>query len=205
MKQIKAIQTSYKGYLFRSRLEARWAVFFDALGVEWEYEPEGYNLGDLGWYLPDFLIPLRSGIRLFVEVKPKGVSFDAKYNAFEKAICDKPVISAIVNGDPRWFFQDSYVEGKGSLGGFLCYGCGNILKSTSWDIWKDRPQLQWYCFICDMDKPTNSVFDNNICIENYKGDNYIENGSNINLVGELCLSAANKARSARFEHGETPL
>jgi hypothetical protein len=25
----KAIETHYKGYRFRSRLEARWAVFFD--------------------------------------------------------------------------------------------------------------------------------------------------------------------------------
>ena len=33
--RIKAIETSYKGYLFRSRLEARWAVFFDALGLVW--------------------------------------------------------------------------------------------------------------------------------------------------------------------------
>lgn len=39
---IKAIETSYKGYRFRSRLEARWAVFFDALGVSWKYEDQGY-------------------------------------------------------------------------------------------------------------------------------------------------------------------
>lgn len=31
MEQFTAIQTEYNGYLFRSRLEARWAVFFDAL------------------------------------------------------------------------------------------------------------------------------------------------------------------------------
>jgi hypothetical protein len=43
---IKAIETRYKGYRFRSRLEARWAVFFDALGVEWEYEKEGFDLGE---------------------------------------------------------------------------------------------------------------------------------------------------------------
>ncbi len=30
MQSIKAIQTKYRGYHFRSRLEARWAVFFDA-------------------------------------------------------------------------------------------------------------------------------------------------------------------------------
>jgi hypothetical protein len=32
---IHAIETEYKGNLFRSRLESRWAVFFDELRV-WE-------------------------------------------------------------------------------------------------------------------------------------------------------------------------
>lgn len=53
---MKAIETEYKGYRFRSRLEARWAVFFDACGVKWEYEPEGFDLGDGLYYLPDFLL-----------------------------------------------------------------------------------------------------------------------------------------------------
>ena len=43
MSQIKAIETMYKGYHFRSRLEARWAVFFDTLGIPWKYENEGYE------------------------------------------------------------------------------------------------------------------------------------------------------------------
>ena len=34
---MKPIETEYKGYRFRSRLEARWAVFFDALNIKWEY------------------------------------------------------------------------------------------------------------------------------------------------------------------------
>lgn len=54
---IKAIDTLYKGNYFRSRTEARWAVYFDALGVRWEYEKEGYNLGDGIYYLPDFWFP----------------------------------------------------------------------------------------------------------------------------------------------------
>ena len=28
----------------RSRLEARWAVFFDTAGIAWQYEPEGFDL-----------------------------------------------------------------------------------------------------------------------------------------------------------------
>lgn len=66
---IKPIETIYKGYRFRSRLEARWAVFFDALGIEWKYENEGYDLGELGWYLPDFEIETESFGKWFVEIK----------------------------------------------------------------------------------------------------------------------------------------
>ena len=51
---MKAIETEYNGHRFRSRLEARWAVFFDACGVKWEYEPEGFDLYNGDHYLPDF-------------------------------------------------------------------------------------------------------------------------------------------------------
>jgi len=49
---IGAIETRYSGYRFRSRLEARWATFFDHLGCEWEYEKEGYVLPNGDRYLP---------------------------------------------------------------------------------------------------------------------------------------------------------
>lgn len=70
---VQAIQTEYAGYRFRSRLEARWAVFFETLNLDWQYEPEGFklNLEDGGYtrrYLPDFLI--RQGdTQIWVEVK----------------------------------------------------------------------------------------------------------------------------------------
>jgi hypothetical protein len=67
---MKAIETRYNGHRFRSRLEARWAVFFDRLGVEWEYEPEGFELKDGTKYLPDFYLPKFEG-GCWVEVKPK--------------------------------------------------------------------------------------------------------------------------------------
>lgn len=56
MSQIRPIETVYNGYRFRSRLEARWAVFFDALGVKYEYEPEGFELPSGKKYLPDFRV-----------------------------------------------------------------------------------------------------------------------------------------------------
>ena len=66
MSEIKAIETYYKGYRFRSRLEARWAVFFDAAGIKYEYEPEGFDLDGV-WYLPDFYLPW---FKCYVEIKP---------------------------------------------------------------------------------------------------------------------------------------
>jgi hypothetical protein len=65
--EFKALETNYHGYRFRSWLEARWAVFFDHLGIDFLYEPEGYLLEGKG-YLPDFYLPRQN---CFVEIKPK--------------------------------------------------------------------------------------------------------------------------------------
>lgn len=86
MNELKAIQTEYKGYRFRSRLEARWAVFFDTLGVKWEYEPESYDLGNGVYYLPDYLlhdVTVNHGLfqrhcDIYVEVKGVMTDEDAR-------------------------------------------------------------------------------------------------------------------------------
>lgn len=58
-----AVQTTYDGITYRSRLEARWAAFFWRIGWATTYEPF-----DGDGYLPDFLI---HGARpLLIEVKP---------------------------------------------------------------------------------------------------------------------------------------
>lgn len=59
------LETPYHGCQFRSRTEARWAVFFDSLSIPWEYEKEGYDLDGV-WYLPDFWLPRQ---RCWFEVK----------------------------------------------------------------------------------------------------------------------------------------
>jgi len=71
--QIRAIETQYAGCRFRSRLEARWAVFFDHMGIRWEYEPQGFevtwrlsNYDETFRYLPDFWLPDHG---LWAEVK----------------------------------------------------------------------------------------------------------------------------------------
>jgi hypothetical protein len=62
---IKAIPTSYKGVNFRSRLEARWAAFFDLCNWPWAYEAVDLN----GW-IPDFILGQNLDSGIPVEVKP---------------------------------------------------------------------------------------------------------------------------------------
>jgi hypothetical protein len=70
----RSIPTRYRGVRFRSKLEADWAITFDVLGVEWEYEREGHYFGKQ-FYLPDFYLP-RS--QQFVEVKAVFEPYDVK-------------------------------------------------------------------------------------------------------------------------------
>jgi hypothetical protein len=69
------IQTKYKGYYFRSRLEARWAVFFDTLGIKWEYEKEGFTFENGISYLPDFWLP---ELNMWAEVKAEEFTEEEK-------------------------------------------------------------------------------------------------------------------------------
>lgn len=64
---LRSLPTYYKGITFRSRLEARWAIVFDQLGIRWEYEPEAFEIYRRSFtcdlvplkfvYLPDFYLP----------------------------------------------------------------------------------------------------------------------------------------------------
>lgn len=84
---IKPINTKYNKYNFRSRIEARWAVFFDKLGWEWRYEDEGYQLESV-YYLPDFYFP---ELNTYAEVKGKAFT-DEELNKCKLLSADFPVI-----------------------------------------------------------------------------------------------------------------
>lgn len=114
---VKPIETQYNGYKFRSRLEARWAVFFDTLGVEYQYEPEGFDLSDCElidhfgdntveyrlqgdyWYLPDFYLP---GQDCFIEIKP---TFDLGEQIY------KPEMFARCSGKDVFVFMGEPYQG----------------------------------------------------------------------------------------------
>jgi len=70
--RIKAHPTRYKNVMFRSRLESRWAAFFDLLAWKWEYEPI-----DFADWTPDFYVEIPCGHSecnpthdVYAEVKP---------------------------------------------------------------------------------------------------------------------------------------
>lgn len=95
---IQPIETRWQGYRFRSRLEARWAVYFEAMKIPWDYEPEGFDLGDLGWYLPDFQL---YGKSIYAEVKPAGRDHEEVRRKMERLASGMQVNAILLDGPPE--------------------------------------------------------------------------------------------------------
>lgn len=98
----KAIPTQYRGTNFRSRLEARWASFFDQCGFQWEYEPF-----DLDGWIPDFHISGKTG-SLLVEVKPIDKFDQATADKIERATKGEHEVILVgfkIDLDPGFFVQ----------------------------------------------------------------------------------------------------
>lgn len=81
---IRSKITEYNGITFRSRLEAKWAAFFDLIGWEYVYEPS-----EISGYNPDFLLKCKSEAYntsiCVVEVKPTVfIDDDFKKNTLKK-------------------------------------------------------------------------------------------------------------------------
>lgn len=92
---IKSIPTQYAGIEFRSRLEAKWAAFFDQCGWKWAYEPLDMN----GW-IPDFAI---GEIPTLVEVKPfyREEEWADECKKIVDSGCKQPVI--LFGADPTFW------------------------------------------------------------------------------------------------------
>jgi hypothetical protein len=112
MSRIPAISTHYAGCKYRSRTEARWAVFFDAIGLRHHYEFEGFSIRS-GAYLPDFWLP---ELKMFFEVKGAEPTDEERAKCAElsrAAECD--ALLAIGPPEPRfqllWFDRDGQRDG----------------------------------------------------------------------------------------------
>src|SRR5579884_3235720 len=131
----QAIETRYHGYHFRSRLEARWAVFFDTLGIEYEYEREGYSLEGIP-YLPDFWLPEQEW---WVEIK--GVAPTSEE-------LDKARLLALYTGKPVYIcsgnicFPDDPHQGtlsRYSPPQLVRRSCGT--QDASWELISTPPEV----------------------------------------------------------------
>ena len=78
---MEAIKTKFNGVEYRSKLEARWAVFFYHYGLRFEYEPTTFRLKS-GLYCPDFYLP---DLACYAEVKPI-ISLTQFINDYQKFI-----------------------------------------------------------------------------------------------------------------------
>lgn len=130
---IRAIETRYAGCHFRSRLEARWAVFFDTANIRWEYEPEGFE--DTRWsdendcsptrYLPDFYLPDTS---TWVEVKGTNKAIREDIDRLERRHVVHPIIQ---HRKGLWLNFWSFTAGPK---GGVCIDTGDGLQIKEIDI-----------------------------------------------------------------------
>lgn len=154
-------------------------MFFNALGIKYEYEPEGYDLGNGLYYLPDFWLPEQD---CWVEVKGKRPLPGQKNQDLEKCAqlalqSRKPVYMLfdcaplkvirdenkelkVLNGNLRFHFTGSYSD-PWALG--YCKAC----SCYTFGFYGD------YCNLCD---------------------------SQMLPLTETLFQAYRKARQARFEH-----
>lgn len=190
MSDIKPIETRYKGYRFRSRLEARWAVFFDALGMKWEYENEGYELPDGTRYLPDFWLP---DLSLFIEIK--GVEPTQEEIAKAQAIGWGVAALAVFTGMP------DYPLRKGTL------FCNDTTDSSGgigeWEVWWAHDAKGPYLSTNTQREDRVLVGPNWESIRAGSWEKAMEWAASGHQDWQKIALAAEAARSARFEYGES--
>lgn len=200
MSQFTAIQTEYNGYLFRSRLEARWAVFFDAMGIEYEYEPEGIVLSDGSLYLPDFYLP---DFKCYFEVKRKSVKGTEEEKTAIAKISNGQATDSwggiICFGDPMdddlyIFCQETDDGGGGIYEDNVTIGFHPDTYEPYLFAYNDRRERSFFThFGEDMEDEMIPMLTTEYGTYKYK-----------NFVNGRVFRARKAARQARFEHGETP-
>tara|TARA_R110000868_G_scaffold76341_2_gene219609 strand:- start:981 stop:1682 length:702 start_codon:yes stop_codon:yes gene_type:complete len=223
--RLKAIETRYAGCHFRSRLEARWAVVFDHLGVKWEYEPEGFQWeaqtiirdtrtrfaheGQLagGKYLPDFLLP---DLDAWFEVKgPKPTEEDYRLAGEFSWVQDRTHFLAWGQiPDPRNMDAYGYSGDTGPGGG----GSRNIEVDGGSDFdyalcvcpWCDEVGFQYEGRGARIHGYKHHGLTTEQAWEAVRGRGFWRIDDKCYTANDpKILAAYTAARSARFEHGES--
>lgn len=186
-----SIETEYAGFRFRSRLEARWAVFFDAADIEYQYEPEGFRLPwrfQEGWherskpfhYLPDFWLP---DLGMYAEVK-------GRWSEHERIKAFNGMAALSEGGTDVLLLPDVFRQPRGmSNRPWRLSMVGPSLLATPW------PEVE--------DVAEHMADDNDKTVINNAPD-LLRGYRSETPLPEWYLTAAREAQRARFEFGETP-
>lgn len=194
-RSLRPIETRYNGFRFRSRLEARWAVFFDTLAIEYQYEPEGFVLPNGERYLCDFFIPSWAA---WIEIKPEIPTSSAGITKL-RALADSSERAALLICGQPWPNEYS-----------ITFTVGRT------DIWETSHEFRG-CFGC-----SSPWLGNQVDVRHLGGG--VPTGSHANSTCVLSLSEGwplctsrggrygltdrldlgfRRARAARFEFGES--
>lgn len=184
MTDIKPIETIYNGYRFRSRLEARWAVFFEMTVTAYEYEQEGFELGEGLRYLPDFWLP---ELRCHVEIKPNEDLSASELEKLVKFCGDQNQTVLLIVGSPT--NEAMYL---------LDRRCLEDWKSTLDGASEAGLELSAY-FWNAVHTLARAKFDLTHFVEASLSVVYCDTHP---AARAIVASALLKAKQARFEHGE---
>lgn len=208
--ELKAVPTNYKGYRFRSRLEARIAVFLDACNADWEYEPEGFVLPDGSQYLPDFKVNnVKGRVKGTLYIEAKGVMADKDFRKIQmftgnycprtppdRFACDrcplgKQCVYRQISGE-RLLIVGSIPDPE-DYRGYICdYAYNNPGPFVEYYYNFYFIDGDWFHAIPCVDRSGGLHIDD----ENYNYFDGVDEG--------LTANAYRMARQARFEYGETP-
>ena len=185
---VSAIPTRYAGCRFRSRLEARWAVFFDAAQIGWNYEPEGLSVtlggrshrrGGMPW-LPDFEIETGQLVEVKGHLEPDDLT-RLLLLASEVARCGTGKDIAVLGNVPRPGANRWPVQLHSHRG----------LWAVPWDLMTG----------CPLDRPGPRV--DLAKLPPGQTNDWFINGMPGHREPSWAVGALAKARGARFEHGES--
>ena len=195
---MKAIETEYNGYRFRSRLEARWAVFFDKMGIRYEYEPEGLVLSDGTYYLPDFYLP---DFHCYFEVKRAGIEGTSEGKEAVRKISDGMTTGEwagiICYGDPMDDDMVIYCQEVDDDGG------GNYSSDVTFGISPGNGKPLLFAWLDNKERIFYPNWHTGYVIPLLTAGT--GNTSRQMVAPEKVRRARSAARQARFEHGERPV
>jgi hypothetical protein len=182
----KGIPTWHARVLFRSRTEARWALFFDKLHVKWEYETQGF-VTDGEPYLPDFAVFAALGT-LWVEIKPAWDNDPEGIARFRRFAAQRPQPSraVLLVGIPGEDSRTLVIGGDDS---------GGDPVNASWedDTQEWRPCPSGHHFDLAYPGTFRAKFAEDGCPDKFGG-----------LGEEAIADAITAARSARFDGKPAP-